>query len=129
MGSNGDFKIDAKALEARLDKLILVKETLAQSYFKNAGDILKTYGGNAAGLASWLADAQINSDKNLRLQYLAGESLNNDDAGQILNDILACRRYPEEILTATPAQRDDLEKTWRLKPLDAPSTLPAPANQ
>ncbi len=129
MGCNGDFKIDAKALEARLDKLVLVKGTLAQSNFKNTGDILKTYGGRAADLAPWLEDAQINSDKNLRLQYLAGESLNNDDAGLILRDLLAYRKYPEGLLTATPAQRDDLEKTWslKLKPPETPSTLSAPA--
>ena len=38
----------------------------------SALSLLATYGGQARDLAPWLADAEINRDSNLRLQYLAG---------------------------------------------------------
>ena len=42
-----------------------------------AVDLLATYAGQAADLQEWMRDAQINTDRNLRLQYLAGMWLNS----------------------------------------------------
>ena len=49
-----------------------------------------------------MADAQINYDKNLRLQYLAGMSLNQYEQGPIYADMIKYRKYPEGIFTGTP---------------------------
>ena len=43
-------------------------------------DLLATYFGQASLLTEWSRDAQINTDRNLRLQYLAGMSLNTRKA-------------------------------------------------
>ena len=45
-------------------------------------------------LRPWLADAQINRDRNLRLQFLAGASLNMYDQAGIYSQMLQYRRYP-----------------------------------
>ena len=46
-------------------------------------------------LAPWLADATINRDRNLRLQYLAGMGFNLYQSEAIYADMLQYSRYPE----------------------------------
>ena len=45
--------------------------------FSSAIDLFGTYLAQQADVQPWLADAQINTDKNLRLQYLAGLQYNS----------------------------------------------------
>jgi hypothetical protein len=45
--------------------------------------------GNADSLCAFLADAEITTDRNLRLQYLAGASLNRFDSASIYARMLA----------------------------------------
>ena len=42
---------------------------------------------------------RANDDGNLRLQYLAGSGLNSLQAPKIYANILAYRRFPEDLLT------------------------------
>ena len=49
-----------------------VAQSLQNVGFQSVFDLFATYAGNARDLAPWLADAEINRDRNLRLQYLAG---------------------------------------------------------
>ncbi len=80
--------------------------------FNSALDLLATYGGGAADLAPWLKDAQINHDRNLRLQYLAGMGLNSYREAAIYNDILAHRKFPKSVFIA--AEKTQLELQRRL---------------
>jgi spermidine synthase len=52
-------------------------------------------------LRKWLADAEINRDRNLRLQYLAGAQLYTNQAEAIYNELLSQRRFPRNILKGT----------------------------
>ena len=54
-------------------------------------------------MKGWMKDAQINTDRNLRLQYLAGLSLNNYNGGEILNGILRYYRFPDRIFVGSDA--------------------------
>jgi len=123
MGGADDVKIDADALQARLDKNLLIAGILADSNFKNADDILRTYAGRAVDLTEWMKGAAINHDKNLRLQYLAGEALNQFEASAILDHMLVYRKYPADILKASAAERSALKQAWGMEA--APSTAPA----
>src|SRR5262249_32270042 len=58
-------------------------------------DLLTTYAGQAFDLTEWSRGAQINTDRNLRLQYLAGMSLNSSMGDRILAGILAHYRFPD----------------------------------
>lgn len=49
-----------------------------------------------------MADAQLNRDKNLRLQYLAGMSLNLYEQGPIYADMIRYRKYPEGLFQGSP---------------------------
>ena len=74
----------------------------------NAALNAKLDAGSAGDLAPWLADAEINLDRNLRLQYLAGMSSASHGSGAIYDRIRSFRRFPEEMFTGTPARKDAL---------------------
>jgi spermidine synthase len=59
--------------------------------------LLSTYAGRAADLGEWMKDAQINTDRNMRLQYLAGMSVNLQLRKAILDSILTYYRFPEDL--------------------------------
>ncbi len=64
--------INVDALERRLDQptYAAVSASLAEVRFHSAVDLLATYAGGAPDLAPMMANAQINDDLNMRLQYL-----------------------------------------------------------
>ena len=104
--------IDVDELQGRLDRPDhqLVKQSLREVGFgevkaakagevvvrEEAIDLLATYSGQAPLLKEWSRGAQINTDRNLRLQYLAGMWLNSDMGEQILSSILAHYRFPDQ---------------------------------
>ena len=55
------------------------------------------------GLEPWLQDAQINRDRNLRLQYLAGLGLNLYQSGPIYAEMLVYRRQPQDLFVGSDA--------------------------
>ena len=76
--------------------------------------LLAKYSGSAdsEGVKAWLADAQINLDNNLRLQYLAGLGLNLEQGAAILNAILGNFQYPDGQIVASAEFRKLLEAIW-----------------
>jgi spermidine synthase len=69
----------------------------------SATQLLSTYAGRGADLEDWLSDAQVNRDRNLRLQYLAGLGLNSNEHGMIYEAINARRSYPEDLFLGAEA--------------------------
>ena len=57
-----------------------------------------------------LSGAAINHDLDLRLQYLAGMALLNDDAAAIYSEILARRTFPEDLFMASELYRDAIRQ-------------------
>jgi spermidine synthase len=74
-----------------------VARSLKDVGFNNIVGLLGTYGGRAEDLREWLTGAQINRDRNLRLQYLAGMELNQYLSNFIYEEIMVRRRYPEDL--------------------------------
>jgi len=87
-------------------------------------DLLATYTGRAADLGSWLADAQINSDRNLRLQYLAGFGSNLDQNPMIYSSMIAHRKFSEELFVGS----DQLKQALR-EAISRPRPVPARQSQ
>jgi spermidine synthase len=103
--------IDVDGLERRLDRPDhrLVQQSLREVGFgafdmaddeggirEQGVELLATYAGQAPLLTEWSRGAQINTDRNLRLQYLAGMSLNTSMANRILAGILEYYRFPDK---------------------------------
>jgi spermidine synthase len=55
-----------------------------------------------------LAGVPVTGDMNLRLQYLAGLGLNSRASPAIYRDILAYRKFPDDLLTGKGARIDAL---------------------
>src|SRR5262249_53405975 len=81
-------------------------EVMAQSLnaigFLSPLNLLGTFAGTASDLKPWLADASINRDRNMRLQYLAGMGLNLYRANDIYVKMVAFGpRMPENMFTGS----------------------------
>ncbi len=72
-------------------------------------ELLATYAGRGPDLQPWLEGAEINRDRNMRLQYLAGMGINTQDSWGIFGDMLRYFRYPEDLIRA----KGDLEAALR----------------
>jgi len=59
-------------------------------------------------LAPWLADATINRDRNLRLQYLAGMGFNLYQSEAIYADMLQYSQYPKDLFVGSDATLQQL---------------------
>lgn len=75
--------------------------------------LLATYAGRAADMGGWSKDAQINTDRNLRLQYLAGMSVNYFMETTILNGILKYFKYPEDMFTGSSQRLEQMKLAFQ----------------
>ncbi len=73
-------------------------------------DLLATFAARAADLHPWTQNAQLNRDRDLRLQYLAGMYFNSYLGTTILHNILAYYRFPEDLFTGSPENIDLLKQ-------------------
>jgi spermidine synthase len=106
----GTSTIDVDRIEERLadPRFARVAGSLAEIGFSSAIDLLSTFAVQGPQLAPWLADAQINRDRNLRLQYLAGLGLNRYDQAWIYAEILSHRAVPPDLFTGSQARLEAL---------------------
>lgn len=79
---------------------------------QSATTLLATYAGQATDLQPWLKDAQINLDRNLRLQYLAGLGVDANDDDKIYKAILAYRTFPQNLFTGSDTMISRLRSTF-----------------
>jgi spermidine synthase len=112
MGQLEPIRIDVDALQAKLNdpRYAQVAQSLREIGIYSAIDLLANYAGTPQDLAPWLADAMINRDRNLRLQYLAGLGLNLYQSGPIYANMLRHARYPEQMFTGSPETLNSLRE-------------------
>jgi spermidine synthase len=103
-GQLGNQPINVDAVEARLASPdgAPIKQSLSEIGISSAVDLFGTYAGSRADMANWLRDAVINTDRNLRLQYLAGLGLNLYQSAPIYQRMIADTRYPEHLFEGSP---------------------------
>lgn len=104
VGQKTPGPINVDAIQERLNRpeYAPVAYSLAQVGFHSAVDLLATFAARGDQLRSYVSDAQINLDKNLRLQYLAGFGLNLYEQAAIYSDMIRYRQYPEGLFTGSP---------------------------
>ena len=112
LGQNGSTHIGVDALRDRWASPEYKKAavSLSEVDFHNAGELLATYAGRADELEPWLAGAQINRDRNLRLQYLAGLGMASNLEAAIYKHMLAYCRYPENVFSGSVKSLDELQR-------------------
>ena len=91
VGSAEPLNIDVAALEAKLHqpRYAPVLQSMQTVNFDSAVSLLGTFAADGSQLAGFLADAQINRDRNLRLQYLAGMAVNSYAQSSLYNELKA----------------------------------------
>jgi spermidine synthase len=115
LGQLEDTRINLDEIEARLKRpeYAPVAQSLREIGMYSAVDLFATYAGNAADYEPWLRDAEINRDRNLRLQYLAGRGLNLYRADVIYADMLNYSTAPDAIFTGSEELRESLMQKIR----------------
>ena len=86
-----------------------VADSLSQIGMGGADELFGNYAGRARDLEAWSADAQINRDRNLRLQFLAGVGVNQHVGDEIYRDLLQYRVFPDDLFIGSEST------LWRLK--------------
>jgi spermidine synthase len=71
--------------------------------------LLATYAGSSADMGEWMENAQVNTDSNLRLQYLAGISVNTFMETKILDGILKYYRFPKNMFSGSPKRIQEMK--------------------
>jgi spermidine synthase len=112
--------IQVKELEERFNRPENARaaESLSDVDFLSAFDLLTSYVGRGPDLAVWLKGAAINTDRDLRLQYLAGMGVNISAEEQIYTELLEERRFPEGLFVATAASLTFLREAFEKKDTD-----------
>jgi len=98
-GQLGDRRINIDTVQARLDSPEgePIRRSLEQVGITSAVELFGTYAGSRTDMANWLSDAEINTDRNLRLQYLAGLGLNEYESASIYRGLIEETRYPDHL--------------------------------
>ena len=112
MGRAGPTRIDLDRVDARLERhdYAAVSASLREIGMSSAADLFGTYAGRARDLGPWLADAVINRDGDLRLQYLAGLGLNMNESDAVYSEILRFRRFPDDVFLGSESRRLDVRR-------------------
>lgn len=116
-GQEGGTRIDLDGLQRRLEQpgYAGVARSLREVGFPTAISLLSTYAGRGPELQPWLRGAQINRDRNLRLQYIAGAGFTLQHAGTIYEDMLRWRSFPGQVFLAPAARTLELKRAMQLR--------------
>ena len=106
-------KINVDTVQARLDDPAnaAIAQSLREIGIFSAVDLFGTYAGRQSDMKNWLSDAIINTDRNLKLQYLAGLGLNLYRSDAIYKAMIREVKYPEELFEGS----DETLKALRAK--------------
>jgi spermidine synthase len=122
-GQLEDRKINVDDVQARLDDAsnAAIAQSLREIGIFSAIDLFGTYAGRRSDMKDWLSDAIINTDRNLKLQYLAGLGLNLYRSDAIYRAMIRDVRYPEELFEGSEATLKALRNKIDLSIGGAPS--------
>ena len=112
LGQVEPLEVDVEALQRRLNRPDhkAVAQSLRDVGFRSAFGLVANYAGQARDLGPWLRNAQINHDRDLRLQYLAGLGLNYNQSDWIYTDLSSYRRFPQAIFVGAGVWNDSLKR-------------------
>jgi len=108
LGQRDPAPIDVDAIAERFNANPRAATSLRDVGFESPIDLISSYAGRGANLAAWLKDAAVNTDRDLRLQYLAGLGLNVRDQSRIYSELTEARRVPDGLFVGSEANLADL---------------------
>ncbi|HJR58934.1 MAG TPA: fused MFS/spermidine synthase [Vicinamibacterales bacterium] len=90
-----------------------IAQSLAEVGMYNVVDLFANFAGNKDQLQPWLADATINRDRNLKLQYLAGLGVHLYQSDVIYAGMLRHADYPQATFTGSDGMLAQLQQAMR----------------
>jgi spermidine synthase len=98
------LKIDVDAVQRRLEDPAnaAIAKSLGEIGISTAVELFATYAGSRGDMKEWLSDAIINTDSNLKLQYLAGLGLNLYQSDAIYRSMIRDSQYPDHLFAGSP---------------------------
>jgi spermidine synthase len=104
LGQASPLKIDLDQVQRRFERpdYAPVAQSLHEIGVNSAVDLFSVYLGQKSDLAPWFAGAEINRDRDLRLQYLAGWGINSSLEDALYREMMRYRKPPENLFTGLP---------------------------
>lgn len=112
IGSVDPLEVDLVAIDELLSRNARLRRSLAEVDFNSALEVSSSFVGSADDLQPYLADAQINRDRSLRLQYLAGLALDENNSVEIFQGMARYRSYPEGLFVAPEGMEAQLRQAF-----------------
>ena len=110
LGQAEPMQIDLDALQLRWERDRSVAQSLIEVSIKSPLELMSNFGGLASDLAPWMKNAEINRDRNLRLQYLAGHSSHLRKQESIYDGMMEHRRFSEKLFVGSLVRKLELRK-------------------
>jgi hypothetical protein len=114
LGQLSPAPLDLAEIDRRIRENPELQASLAEVDLATIPELIGQYAGSGKDLQPWLADAEINRDRSLRLEYLAGLAVFRDRSHALYEKIAEYRRYPAELLENDAAYEAEIRE--RLKP-------------
>lgn len=107
LGTEEKLRINTGRIQDKLSANPAINRTLNTIGFESLGRLLSSYTAHGRGVQTWLENAEVNHDRSLRLQYLAGAASGRYDAKDIYDSISRNRSFPESLFeTAGPLEAE-----------------------
>ena len=107
------INLDEIQAKLRRPEYAPVAQSLAEVGMYSVVDLFATFAGNKPQLEPWLADATINRDRNLKLQYLAGLGVHLYQSDVIYAGMIRHADWPDGLFTGSPEMMSQLREAMR----------------
>jgi spermidine synthase len=104
LGQVEPLKINLDEIQARLDRpdYAPVAQSLRDIGIDSAIDLFSTYAGGKQDLEPWIKGADLNTDADLRLQYIGGWGINSQLEDYLYLQIMKYRQLPRDMFSGSP---------------------------
>ncbi len=118
LGQNEPLKINVDEIQARLDRpdYTLVAQSLKDVGIGSAVDLFSTYAGGKPDLGPWVQDSDLNTDADLRLQYIGGWGINSQLENYLYEQIMYHREIPAGMFFGSSGTLQAMEDALRSAP-------------
>jgi hypothetical protein len=110
LGQRAARPIDVQAIQRRIDRTPRVAASLREVKINSAIDLLATYGVGAADMQGWVANTPVNRDFSLKLEYISGLALNEQNADPIYAGMVAHKTFPDSLFIASNDTLSELRR-------------------
>ncbi len=91
--------LDVAAIQRRFEGVPAIAESLGEVGVYNVVDLFATYGASAKDMSAWVSGVGENRDFSLKLEYISGLALNQQNADRIYANMVARRSVPADMFT------------------------------